>query len=416
MKTLVVRGGRPLCGTVFIHGAKNGVLPLLAATLLSNEPCTLDGCPEITDAACAAEILSCLGCRVGRCGERICVNAADGTGVRIPRELSGKMRASVTFLGAMLARHGRAELFAPGGCVLGERPIDWHIRALEALGVTAETDGQLLRFAWKRRRGGETELPFPSVGATENLMLAATGAPEPVVIRGAAREPEIAELGCFLRDMGAEIEGEGSDAITVFCSKPLHGANRRVLPDRIETATYLAMTAACGGDLSVRHTDPSLLLPVLEALERAGCTLRCLDDSIRLVSDGRLRGVGSIRAEVYPGFPTDAQAIVTAALLRAEGLSEMEDAVFPHRFRHVSELRKFGADVRTVGSRAVIRGVARLNPANAEVTDLRGGAGVLIAALAAKGESRIANAELLLRGYAALDTYLQKLGAEVFFA
>ena len=414
METLVVRGGRPLCGAISIHGAKNGVLPLLAATLLSNEPCTVSGCPEITDADCAAEILSCLGCKVCRRGELLCVDAAASKYTCIPPELSGKMRGSVIFLGALLARHGCAELSMPGGCVLGARPIDYHIRALETLGVKAETQGSVLRFSWPERHGGEVVLPFPSVGATENLMLAATGVPEPVVIRGAAREPEIAELGRFLRDMGAELSGEGGDIVTLCGGKPLHGAKRRALPDRIETATYLALTAACGGEITLRHTDPTLLLPVLDVLERAGCTLKISDDSIRLRSEGRLRGVRHVRADAYPGFPTDAQAPVTAALLRAEGISEIEDTVFPCRFRHVPELRKFGADVHASGACAVIRGVTALHPAAAFSTDLRGGAGVLIAALSAKGESRIENAKLLSRGYAALDTYLQKLGAEVF--
>lgn len=416
MQTLVVRGGKPLCGTICVHGAKNGVLPLLAATLLGNEISTLSGCPEITDVLCAAEILRCLGCTVWREEDVIRVDATNAFGICIPPELSGSMRGSVMFLGALLARHGCAELSAPGGCVLGERPIDYHIRALEVLGVHTESDGSVLRFGWPKRHGGVITLPYPSVGATENLMLAAMGVSEPVVIRGAAREPEVAELGRFLRAMGAEVEGEGEAIITLRGGKALRGAERRVLPDRIETATYLSAVAACGGDICLRNTDPALLRPVLDVLEKAGCLILCEDGEIRLQSSGDLHGVGMIRAETYPGFPTDAQAPVSAALLRAQGRSEIEDTVFPCRFRHVAELRKFGANIDTDNARAVISGVRSLHSATAAATDLRGGAGVLIAALAAEGESRIKNAELLLRGYAALDTSLQKLGAEVHFA
>ncbi|MBR2080980.1 MAG: UDP-N-acetylglucosamine 1-carboxyvinyltransferase [Oscillospiraceae bacterium] len=416
MQTLVVRGGKPLCGTICVHGAKNGVLPLLAATLLGNGPSELSDCPEITDVLRAAEILRCLGCAVCREGNTIRVDATKACGICIPPELSGSMRGSVIFLGALLARHGCAELSAPGGCVLGERPIDFHIRALEVLGVHTESEGSVLRFRWPKRRGGVITLPFPSVGATENLMLAAMGVSEPVVICGAAREPEVAELGRFLRAMGAEVEGEGGSVITLRGGKALHGTDRRVLPDRIETATYLSMTAACGGDICLKNTDPELLRPVLDVLEKAGCMIFCEGSEIRLQSDGDLCGVGLVRAETYPGFPTDAQAPVSAALLRAKGCSEIEDTVFPCRFRHIAELRKFGANIQTDNARAVICGVRALHGATATATDLRGGAGVLIAALAAEGESRIMHAELLLRGYAALDTSLQKLGAEVRFA
>ena len=416
METLVVRGGRPLVGTVSIHGAKNGALPLLAASLLCPDDCTICGCPEISDVACAAEILTYLGCRVRRRKDVIRIDAADCSGCCIPQELSGRMRGSLIFLGALLARHGCAEISAPGGCVLGQRPIDYHVGALQTLGVIAETDDTTMRFSWPARRGGTVKLPFPSVGATENLMLAATGVPDVVVIHGAAREPEIAELGRFLRAMGAEIEGEGSPTVTICGGKPLYGVRRRVLPDRIETATYLAMTAACGGDITLERTDASLLEPVLTVLKRAGCELDAWCDTIRLRSDGALRGVEEIRAETYPGFPTDAQAPVTAALLCADGRSVIEDAVFPGRFLHVPELQKFGADIRTDGNRAVVHGVKALSPATVQATDLRGGAGVLIAALRANGESRILNAELLRRGYAEPDAALQKLGAEVCFA
>ena len=416
MKTLVVRGGRPLAGTVMIHGAKNGALPLLAASLLSRDPCTILGCPEISDAACALEILTYLGCRVQKQRDQIRVDAAESRGFCIPQELSCRMRGSVIFLGALLAKHGCAEIFEPGGCALGARPIDYHIRTLDELGVRAETDGDLLRFSWPSRKGGVVTLPFPSVGATENLMLAAIGVPEPVVIRGAAREPEIAELGRFLRAMGAEVKGEGSDVVTVCGGMPLRGVCWRVLPDRIEAATYLAMTAACGGDVTLADADAEPLEPVLSVLERSGCELCVSGNTIRLRSEGRRKGVGKIRAETYPGFPTDAQAPVTAALLCAEGDSSIEDTVFPARFLHVPEMRKFGADIQTDGSAAVIRGVPALHPATARATDLRGGAGLLISALTARGESRIENAELLLRGYAEPDVSLQKLGAEVFFA
>lgn len=415
METLLVRGGHPLRGEVRVHGAKNSVLPILAACVLCPEPCTVSRCPEISDVAVAEEILRHLGCTVRRRRDSITVDAAALCRTEIPPCLMGKMRASVNFLGALLGRMGTCELSLPGGCDLGSRPIDFHIAALEALGVEWEQCGTVLRFRWPHRRGGRVRLPYPSVGATENLLLAAVTVPEPVTVCNAAREPEITDLCRFLRKLGARVEGEGGSILHVCGGRPLHGADHAVLPDRIETATYLAMTAGCGGQIRLTGTDARLLTPVLTVLERAGCRIEAAEDTITLARECPLRGVGAVETAVYPGFPTDAQAPVMAALLRAAGESRWTETVFCSRFSHVPQLRKFGASIRMEGSTAAVTGVESLHGAEASATDLRGGAGVLLAAMMAEGTSVITCAERIRRGYADLGRTLCALGAEVKF-
>ena len=413
MQTLLVRGGRALRGTVRIHGAKNSVLPILAASVLCTEPCTLTDCPALLDVAAAEEILRHLGCRTRRRGETITVDAVGVNRTEIPPCLMEKMRASVIFLGALLGRFGECELSLPGGCNLGSRPIDYHIRALEALGVTAEQYGTALRFTWKERRGGCVTLPYPSVGATENLILAAVTVPEPVIVRNAAAEPEIADLCRFLAAMGAHIRGIGCGELQIYGGTPLHGGSYRIMPDRVETATYLAMTAACGGEICLHNTDADLLLPVLSVLRRGGCRITAEEDSLTLTREKPLRGIGTVVTEVYPGFPTDAQAPLMAAFLCAKGESRWVETVFRGRFCHVPQLQKFGASIQVEDNAATVTGVERLHGAEAAATDLRGGAGILLAALAAEGESRITCAELLQRGYADLTENLCALGAVI---
>ena len=411
MERMLVRGGRPLSGTVRIHGAKNSALPILAATLLCPGRCVLADCPDILDVSAAEEILQLLGCRTERTGSCLVTDTSGAENAAIPRHVSGKLRASVNFLGALLARFGEGELAMPGGCVLGSRPVNFHLDALRQLGVETEETGGVLRFRWPQKRGGEVTLPFPSVGATENVLLAALAVPEPVILHGAACEPEVADLCRFLLSCGAEIEGTGTPLLTVRGGRELAGTAYRILPDRMESATYLCMTAACGGEVQLLHTDARLLRPVLDALKRAGCEITEQPHGIRLRSDTALHAMGTLRTSCYPGFPTDAQAPVMAASLLAEGETVLEETVFPERFRHVPELRKFGGDITVNGCSSSVRGVRMLHGARAEITDLRGGAGVLIAALAAKGESILTGTELLRRGYAELCENLLTLGA-----
>lgn len=414
MEKLIICGGRPLRGTVEIHGAKNSVLPILAACVLCPERCVVTRCPDILDVAAAVEILHHLGCAAERIGSSTVVDAAEASETSITPQLMEKMRASVNFLGALLGRFGRAELSLPGGCSLGKRPIDYHIAALGELGVRFQEQGSRLCFTWPHRHGGEVTLPFPSVGATENVLLAAVTVPEPVVLYHAAREPEVVDLCGFLTAMGAEISGAGTDTICIRGGKALHGASYSVLPDRIETATYLAMTAACGGDVLLKGAKAEHLLPVIHILQKAGCEITSRGKTIHIQSRLPLHGVGLVETAAYPGFPTDAQAPLMAALLRAEGESIFRENVFCSRFHHVKQLQKFGADISISACDATVRGVESLYNAHAEATDLRGGAGVLIGALQARGRSTVDNMHFVRRGYADLQQNLQGLGAEAY--
>lgn len=414
MEKMIICGGRPLTGTVEIHGAKNSILPILAACVLCPDRCVITRCPEISDLHTAMRILEHLGCRAEMTGSALVVEPGVLDTTEIPADLMRQMRASVNFLGALLGRLGRCTLSLPGGCSLGSRPIDYHVAALAELGVVLEEDGDRLCFSWPKPRGGEIFLPFPSVGATENVVMAAVAVPDTVVLHNAAKEPEVVDLCRFLSSMGAAVEGVGTGTITIRGGRPLHGTAYAVLGDRIETATYLAMAAACGGRIRLKGTDAALLSPVLEVLRRAGCEIDVREREILLTSAGELCAVGEIETAAYPGFPTDAQAPVVAALLRARGETRVREQVFGSRFQYVEQLRKFGADISVSGSTALVRGVRELNPAEARATDLRGGAGVIIAGLQAAGQSTIENVHFVRRGYAELSENLQRLGAVVY--
>ncbi len=413
MEALVIRGGRPLMGTVEISGAKNAALPILAATMVRGGRYVLRNCPAITDVELAAEIIRALGGQVERAGRTLYVDTADACGWQIPSSLMARMRASVLFLGALLARFGRVSLTMPGGCPLGRRPIDLHLEAMARMGASVTLREEEILCTASHLHGGTVEFPFPSVGATENALLAATAACGTVILRGAAREPEIGCLIGFLRSMGAEIEGAGTDTLTVHGQAALDGTTYTILPDRIETATYLCAAAACGGDVTLTAADGSLLLPVLEALAQAGCHIETGRDRITLRSGGRLRAAHNLTTAPYPGFPTDAQAPMMAVLLRAEGESRLTETVFEGRMAHVAQLRKFGADIAVTGPTALIRGVTRLHPAHAEAGDLRAAAALVLAALQAEGESTILGLKHLDRGYDNLEGNLKRLGAEI---
>lgn len=413
MEALVIRGGSPLYGTVEINGAKNAALPILAATVLHGGVYLLQNCPDITDVAMAAEIIEALGGRVRRAGKTLTVDTREVSAWAVPAELMARMRASVLFLGPLLGRFGRAVLTAPGGCPLGKRPIDLHLDAVTQMGaVVTLQEGEILCEA-SALHGCTMDLLFPSVGATENAMLAATACRGTVVIRNAAREPEISDLAGFLCAMGAEICGAGTGTVTVTGGRPLGDAVYRVLPDRIETATYLCAVAGCGGSITLTHTDGSLLLPVLEVLSNAGCRVEQQGDCLKLQVQLPLRASGSIETAPYPGFPTDAQALMMAALLRAEGSTRFSETIFERRFSHVEQLRRFGAEIETAGPTALVHGVRWLHPAEAAGSDLRAAAAVLLAALQAPGISRIYGIKHLHRGYDNLEGGLRSLGAEI---
>ena len=413
MGSITIEGGHRLSGETVVQGAKNSVLPVLAATLLCGGACRIRRCPRLSDVDAAADILRYLGCRADWEDGDLLVDSSVLTRCDIPQTLMRRMRSSVIFLGAILARCGWAELSYPGGCELGPRPIDLHLAALRTLGASIEESGGKLYCQGRHLKGGQIVLAIPSVGATENAMLAACGAEGETVICNAAREPEIADLQDFLCAMGAEVRGAGGSVITVTPRRELHGCVHRVIPDRIVAATYLCAAAAAGGEVTLRNTEHRHLAAVTTVLDQAGCGVRCGEGYIQLVRMGPLRAVPPVRTAPYPGFPTDCQAILMAALLRAQGTTVFVENIFQSRYRHVPELARMGADIRTEGRVAVVCGTERLHGTEVVATDLRGGAALAVAGLAAEGVTTVQGIGHIQRGYADLAGDLRALGARI---
>ncbi|MEA4954265.1 MAG: UDP-N-acetylglucosamine 1-carboxyvinyltransferase [Pseudoflavonifractor sp.] len=412
MSVFRIEGGHSLTGIVRTQGAKNSVLPILAAAFLSPGECVIHNCPRLTDVEYTLEILHRLGCRVEQEGETVTVSAAAPTSWKIPDELMREMRSSVIFLGAILGRMGRAELSYPGGCELGPRPIDLHLAALRTLGAEIDERGGRLACQGKLI-GADITLSLPSVGATENIMLAAVRAEGITTITNAAREPEIVDLQNFLNTLGAEVRGAGSSVITVRGGQPLHGGEHTIIGDRIAAATCLSAVAAAGGEAQITGVDWRHLSTVTAALSEAGCRIESAPDAIAIRAPERLRAVRPIRTAPYPGFPTDAQAIIMAAMCTAEGATVFAENIFDSRYRHVDELVRMGADIRVEGKVAVVCGVPKLFGAQVTAADLRGGAALAVAALGAEGETILSGLRHVRRGYADLPADLRALGAKV---
>ena len=409
-----ITGGRPLAGTVAVQGAKNSVLPMMAAALLAPGVSVIHNCPDLTDVSAAMDILRLLGCSVTREGDTVTINAASPVPTPIPEQLSRELRSSVIFMGAMLSRMGTGELAYPGGCDLGPRPIDLHLSALRMLGADIREEQGTLRFGWSRwPRGREVCLALPSVGATENAMLAACGCPGVTTIVGAAREPEIVDLGRFLAAMGADIAGMGESTIVIRGGKALFPARYTVMGDRIAGATYLCAAAAAGGEIEVTGLRGEHLSALLAILEEAGCVVYTQGASICLRSDGLLEGVSPVRTGPYPAFPTDCQPLLMAALAGGNGSTIFVENIFDSRYRHVNELARMGADIRVDGRVAVVKGRGRLHGASVRGTDLRGTAALVIAALSAQGVSQVHDLRYIRRGYDGLERDLAALGAEI---
>ena len=409
-----ITGGRPLAGTVAVQGAKNSVLPMMAAALLAPGVSVIHNCPDLTDVSAAMDILRLLGCSVTREGDTVTINAASPVPTPIPEQLSRELRSSVIFMGAMLSRMGTGELAYPGGCDLGPRPIDLHLSALRMLGADIREEQGTLRFGWSRwPRGREVCLALPSVGATENAMLAACGCPGVTTIVGAAREPEIVDLGRVLAAMGADIAGVGESTIVIRGGKALFPARYTVMGDRIAGATYLCAAAAAGGEIEVTGLRGEHLSALLAILEEAGCVVYTQGASICLRSDGLLEGVSPVRTGPYPAFPTDCQPLLMAALSGGNGSTIFVENMFDSRYRHVNELARMGADIRVDGRVAVVKGRGRLHGASVRGTDLRGTAALVIAALSAQGVSQVHDLRYIRRGYDGLERDLTALGAEI---
>lgn len=413
MSQLLIRGGGQLTGEVTVQGAKNSVLPILAATLLTGDQVELRGCPRLRDVDASIRILRALGCEVRWEGDSLLVDTTGLNGCEISDILMREMRSSAIFLGAILARCGQAELSYPGGCELGPRPIDLHLAGLRDLGAEIDDAGGTLHCKAARLLGRELVLSLPSVGATENLMLAACGAEGTTVISNAAREPEIVDLQNFLNACGARVSGAGSGAVAVEGGQKLHGCTYQVMPDRIAAATYLCAAASTGGEIFLRDAREQHLATVTAVLREAGCAVTADGGGIACACRDRLRAVRPVRTAPYPGFPTDAQAILMAALLRSRGATVFEENIFENRYRHVDELTRMGGSIRVSGRVAVVTGVERLYGAAVQCTDLRGGAALCVAALAAEGETRISEIGHIDRGYEDIARDLRTLGADI---
>ncbi len=414
MSKLIISGGAPLNGSITVHGAKNSVLPILAATLVTRGVSVLHNCPQLSDVEYACRILSHLGCSVARTGNTILVDTTGFCRFEITEELMRGMRSSIVFLGPVLARMSRARLYQPGGCDLGPRPIDIHLAAFRQMGMRMEQqDGFMDCRVEGRLKGCRILLKFPSVGATENIMIAACLAEGTTVIENAAREPEIEDLAHYLIRCGAHIAGVGSNVVTVEGVPALYGTEHQIIPDRITAATYLAAAAATGGEISLFPVIPEHLSPVMDILQRAGCTIQSGPSRLWIKGPPVLKGGGEIHTEPYPGFPTDAQAPVMAALCKSRGTTLFEENIFQSRYKHVEGLNRMGADIVLSGRKAIVHGVPELYGEKVEAEDLRGGAALVVAALAALGESEITGLKHIDRGYEKIEEALYRIGAKI---
>lgn len=411
---LIIEGEHRLNGAVHIHGAKNSALPILAATFLAEEPCEIENCPLLSDVHAALKILEHLGCRIERGGHTVRVDASQADGFEVPDTLMREMRSSIVFLGAVAARTGRAQLSFPGGCELGPRPIDLHLSALRQLGLGIhEEGGKLLCRVHGRLIGCPISLSFPSVGATENILLAAVTASGTTTIFNAAREPEIVDLCNFLTACGAHIRGAGEGTIVIEGVDRLHGCCHRVIPDRIETATYMGAAAITGGSLLLKEVCPEHVQALIPVFEETGCQVTAWREELLINAPGRLRRIRTVRTLPYPGFPTDAQALIMALTCVADGTSVFIETIFESRYKHVCELMRMGAHIKVEGRVAVVEGVPTLSGAPVECTDLRGGAALVLAGLAAGGTTEITQLQHLERGYEAIVQTLAEVGAHI---
>lgn len=415
MSYFQITGGTPLEGVCSIHGAKNSVLPILAACLLTEGEVILHHCPDLTDVSAALDILAHLGRSVRREGGDVIVSGDSPTRGSIPEPLMRAMRSSIIFLGPLLATVGEVHLTMPGGCEIGARPIDLHLAAMRTLGAEITEDILGLHCTAAQLEGRDIFLSLPSVGATENAMLCACGAEGVTTIHNAAREPEIAALQEFLKQLGAQVRGAGGSVISVTGGQPLHGGEYTIPGDRIVAATLLSATACAGGDVTVSGVDYRQLSPVTALLAEAGCKVSSEPFSVRLRRDPArpLSAVSVVRTAPYPGFPTDAQPPVMAALSAASGTTLFVENLFENRYRHIPELCRMGAEIEVEGRVAVVRGVPKLHGARLEAHDLRGGGALTAAALGAEGESTLHGLHHIDRGYEHFETVLSRLGGQI---
>lgn len=413
MDSYVIQGGHKLCGSIRIEGAKNAVLPILAASIINDSKIVLHNCPDLRDVTLTLHILKLLGCKIQRNQDKLIIDANRIVTFEIPEDLVKEIRSSIIFLGAMLTRMGKVVIAYPGGCEIGNRPIDFHIKGLKALGVKVNEAGGNLICEAENLKGTEIHLDFPSVGATENLMLAAIGAEGTTVIRNAAREPEIVDLQNFLNTMGCKIMGAGTNVIKIEGIRHFRPVEYTIIPDRIVAGTYLVMAAITASNIEITNIIPEHISSVLFKLRESGCKLKVNKDKIEIFPPKYLKAVETIKTLPYPGFPTDMQAQFMVLMSLARGTSVITENIFENRFKHVGELLKMGAKITIEGRTAVVKGVKKLYGTRVEAKDLRGGVALITAGLVAEGETIVQGAHHIDRGYEYIDKKLQSLGAKI---
>ncbi len=414
MDKLIITGGAPLSGEIRISGAKNAALPILAATLLADGPVIISNVPHLHDITTTMELLGQMGVDL-MVDERMNIEVDSSTirEFRAPYELVKTMRASILVLGPLLAKYGQAEVSLPGGCAIGSRPVNLHISGLEAMGANIRVERGYIQATAKRLKGAHLIMDLVTVTGTENLMMAATLADGTTVIENAAREPEVVDLANCLNSMGARVSGAGSDTIVIEGVKRLSGTNYRILPDRIETGTYLVGAAITGGKIRVKQTRPQLVDAVLAKLREAGAIITQGEDWIELDMQGKRPKAVDIRTAPYPAFPTDMQAQFTALNIVAEGVGTITETVFENRFMHVQELQRMGADIRLEGNTAISNGVSAITGAPVMATDLRASASLVLAGLVAEGDTIVDRIYHIDRGYECIEEKLAQLGATI---
>jgi UDP-N-acetylglucosamine 1-carboxyvinyltransferase len=414
LNKLIIQGGTRLDGTIRISGAKNAVLPILAGTLLADGPAVIENVPHLHDVTTTVELLGCMGVQVV-IDEKLSIEVDCSTieNQVAPYHLVKTMRSSILVLGPLLARYGQAEVSLPGGCAIGSRPVNLHIKGLQDMGADVEVQNGYIHARAARLKGARLVMDIVTVTGTENLMMAATLAEGVTIIENAAREPEVVDLANFLNAMGAKISGAGTDTISIEGVEKLTGTRYRVLPDRIETGTYLVAAAISGGKIKVKDTDPKLLDAVIDKLREAGADITCGDDWIELDMHGKRPKAVSIRTAPFPAFPTDMQAQFAALNTIAEGTSTIVETVFENRFMHVQELQRMGADIEVEGNTAIVRGVKKLTAAPVMATDLRASASLIMAGLIAEGETEVQRIYHIDRGYEIIEEKLSQLGANI---
>lgn len=411
MTRYIVEGGRKLVGEISIGGAKNSVLPILAATIINNGFSTIMNVPLINDFKIMMKILSEIGCTVNRVGDIVTVNAKNINTVNIPEDLVREMRSSIILMGAMLSRCGEVIISHPGGCEIGSRPIDLHLKALKQLGVEIKESYGFIECKASKLKGNDILLDYPSVGATENIMLAAVKAEGVTVIRNAAKEPEIVDLQRYLNSAGGKIYGAGTSVIKIEGVDTLKSVEHSIIPDRIVAGTYMTAAAITNGEIVLKNIETEHIQSIIAKLREAGCKIYSNCTTLKIVGPKEIQPIESIKTSPYPGYPTDMQAQMMAVLSIANGTSLITENIFENRYKHVPELTRMGANITTIDRVAVIKGVKKLTGAKVTAKDLRGGASLILAGLAAEGTTEIDNIYHTERGYDMLDENLRRLGA-----